>query len=125
MKYRIGKTIAVQGDTIEMLLEEPRRDAEGIESGVPANMTVAFDQPPRSLVIGQPGSFVEMAIPTGGLLGVVIACRLLDPTKAFQESSVGARLGSVGDRDARPARPVRSRLGRVADGRHGRLCGSA
>jgi len=92
MKYRIGKTIAVQGDTIEMLLEEPRRDAEGIESGVPANMTVAFDQPPRSLVIGQPGSFVEMAIPTGGLLGVVIACRLLDPTKAFQESSIGARV---------------------------------
>ena len=95
MKYRIGKTIAVLGDTIEVLLDGPGRDAAGAESGVPASMTISFGQPPRSQVIGQPGSFVEMSIPTGGLLGVVTSCRLLDPAAVSNESSVGARVLEV------------------------------
>lgn len=80
MKYKIGKTVAVLGDTITVLLDEFNSDESGQECGVPQSMSVNHPSStgPTPLMIGQPASFVDVAIPTGSLLCMVTEIRMIE-----------------------------------------------
>lgn len=70
--YRIGKVVGVTGDEIFVTLVDHEPSAE-VECGVPDSMTVHLDTAdgPMPVVIGQPGTFVSIALPAGKLLCMV------------------------------------------------------
>jgi uncharacterized protein len=82
MKHQIGKVIEVKGDQIVVSLLE-FDDENGV--GVPEEMAVDVSTPdgPVNLLIGQPGSFVELSLPNGTLLCLVTETRM-------REVSIGA-----------------------------------
>lgn len=96
MKYLIGKTIAVVGDTIGVLLDDHKLNESGEDSGVPSTMSVNIPSEvgPTPLLIGQPGSFVDISIPTGNLLCMVTAIKM---TESFPQSSDVKSALSEGD----------------------------
>lgn len=71
-EYKIGKVISVSGDTISISLID-HSDSEETVYGVPDNMNVTIDtsQGPTPILIGQPGTFVMVAIPNGMLLSMI------------------------------------------------------
>lgn len=71
-KYKIGKVIGVSGDKIDVTLLDCTT-TEGENIGVPDTMCVNIntDIGPQPLLIGQPGSFIKIAIPTGELLSMI------------------------------------------------------
>lgn len=82
MKHQIGKVIEVKGDTIAVAL----MDFDGESNvGVPEEMAVDVTTPdgPVNILIGQPGSFVELSLPNGTLLCLVTETRM-------REANVGA-----------------------------------
>lgn len=82
MKHQIGKVIEVKGDTIAVTL----LDFDGENNvGVPEEMAVDIATPdgPVSVLIGQPGSFVELSLPNGTLLCLVTETRM-------REANIGA-----------------------------------
>ncbi|KHA51986.1 ATP-binding protein [Sulfitobacter geojensis] len=82
MKHQIGKVIEVKGDTIAVAL----MDFDGDNNvGVPEEMAVDVATPdgPVNILIGQPGSFVELSLPNGTLLCLVTETRM-------REANVGA-----------------------------------
>lgn len=87
MRYRIGKTVAVFGDTITVMLDEFNSDESGKESGVPASMSINHPSStgPIPLMIGQPGSFVDVALPTGNLLCMVTEIRMIESSPSSSE----------------------------------------
>lgn len=87
MKYKIGKTISVIGDTISVLLDDFNRDENGRESGVPISMSINYssDVGPTPLLIGQPGSFIDISIPTGSLLCMVTEVRMIESSPTTSE----------------------------------------
>lgn len=82
MKHQIGKVIEVKGDQITVSLAE--FDDEH-NAGVPLEMAVDVTTPdgPENILIGQPGSFVELSLPNGTLLCLVTEIRM-------REASIGA-----------------------------------
>ncbi|MFC7291187.1 ATP-binding protein [Hirschia litorea] len=70
MAYQIGKVIQVKGDQIHIELID-HDSSKPI--GVPETMAVAVptDDGPETLLIGQPGSFIELSLPNGRLLCLV------------------------------------------------------
>lgn len=82
MKHQIGKVIEVKGDQIVVSLLE--FDDEN-RVGVPEEMAVDVSTPdgPVNILIGQPGSFVELSLPNGTLLCLVTETRM-------RESNIGA-----------------------------------
>lgn len=80
MKYKIGKTIAVIGDTISVLIDENGFNESGEICGVPETMCINIqsDIGPKPLLIGQPGSFVEVTIPNGNLLCMVAGIKMTE-----------------------------------------------
>ena len=80
MKYKIGKTISVIGDTISVLIDEYTLNEQGDEFGVPDTMCIntRCETGPMPLLIGQPGSFVEVAIPNGNLLCMVSGIKMTE-----------------------------------------------
>lgn len=82
MKHQIGKVIEVKGDQIIVSLS----DFDGGNNiGVPEEMAVDVATPdgPENILIGQPGSFVELSLPNGSLLCLVTETRM-------REASIGA-----------------------------------
>ncbi|MBU1950056.1 MAG: hypothetical protein KJ927_15180, partial [Candidatus Eisenbacteria bacterium] len=79
MKYRIGKTISVLGDSVSVLLEDYSEDS-GECRGVPEGMCIDIqnEEGPLSLIVGQPGSFVDVSIPTGSLICIVTAVKMTE-----------------------------------------------
>ena len=71
--YKIGKVVAVSGEKIFICLSEHTMGVDG-EHGVPESMTVDIITPegPQPVLIGQPGTFVEIAIPGATLLSMVV-----------------------------------------------------
>jgi hypothetical protein len=87
MKYKIGKTVAVIGDTITVSLDEFNSDESGQECGVPPSMSINHPNSsgPTPLMIGQPGSFVDVAIPTGSLICMVTEIRMTESSPSSSE----------------------------------------
>lgn len=70
--YQIGKVIGVTGDEIFVSLID-HDSPDGVDRGVPESMTVDLATPtgPTPILIGQPGTFVMVALPAGRLLCMV------------------------------------------------------
>ncbi len=79
--YKIGKVISVSGDTINISLYE-HSDSDETVYGVPENMNVTIDTStgPTPVLIGQPGTFVMVAIPNGMLLSMITDISMKETT---------------------------------------------
>ncbi len=87
MKYKIGKTVAVVGDTIAIILDDHKLSESGEDAGVSSTMCVNLpcESGPIPLLIGQPGSFVDVSIPTGSLLCMVTGIKMTETAPLTSE----------------------------------------
>jgi len=85
MSYRIGRVIAVTGDEIFVSLDE--FNGGDPPSGVPENMAVNVSSPsgPVPLLIGQPGTFVTVSLPSGFLLCMVTGIEMKEAKVPYPE----------------------------------------
>lgn len=92
MKHQIGKVIEVKGDQIVVSLLE--FDDENC-IGVPEEMAVDVSTPdgPVNILIGQPGSFVELSLPNGTLLCLVTETRMREVNIGATEVKAAAAAG--------------------------------
>ncbi len=68
--YKIGKVIGVCGEKLEIsLLPEDQDKSFGVPECMSINIDTKFG--PKPLLIGQPGTFVKVAIPNGNLLCMI------------------------------------------------------
>lgn len=101
--YQIGKVIGVAGDEIFVSLLD-HEQATGSEIGVPESMTVhlASSAGPIPVLIGQPGTFVIIALPTGQLLCMVTSVEMREAkTTAAELRNVDSAGAFVLDRASR------------------------
>lgn len=84
MDYQIGKVVEVKGDQIMVSLLEYDEDSI---LGVPESMAidVPTDDGPVNVLIGQPGSFIEVALPHGKLLCLVTETRMKEANVSISE----------------------------------------
>jgi DNA helicase HerA-like ATPase len=84
--YQIGKVIAVSGESIIVSLLGYDQSV-GAEMGVPESMTVHLPNAagPIPVLIGQPGTFVTIALPTGRLLCMVISVEMREAKETVSE----------------------------------------
>lgn len=70
--YKIGKVVGVSGERIFVSLID-HTDVDGTEEGVPSTMIVNLpdERGPVPLLIGQPGTFVSIGLPSGRLLAMI------------------------------------------------------
>ena len=70
--YKIGKVVGVSGERIFVSLID-HTDGDGTEEGVPSTMIVNLpdERGPVPLLIGQPGTFVSIGLPSGRLLAMI------------------------------------------------------
>ena len=85
--YVIGKVVGVTGDEIVITLIDHEQSLE-TERGVPDSMAVnlSTDEGPVPILIGQPGSFVSIALPVGRLLCMVTGVEMKESKIAQAES---------------------------------------
>lgn len=71
-QYIIGKTVGVTGDQVLVELLDHKIDDQ-VQQGVPENMSISVTHENEKvpLLIGQPGTFISIAIPNGVLLSIV------------------------------------------------------
>ena len=69
--YKIGKIVGVTGERVFISLID-HSDGD-VEEGVPTSMIINLptEEGPTPLLIGQPGTFVSVAIPSGTLLSMI------------------------------------------------------
>jgi len=85
--YQIGKVVGVTGDEIFVALidHEPTEDSE---RGVPDSMTIHLATPagPTPVLIGQPGTFIAVALPAGKLLCMVTGIEMREGKTSLADS---------------------------------------
>jgi hypothetical protein len=85
--YQIGKVVGVTGDEIFVTLvdHEPSADSE---RGVPDSMTIHLPTAagPTPVLIGQPGTFITVALPAGKLLCMVTGIEMREGKASSSES---------------------------------------
>ena len=90
-QYQIGRITSVMADGLTISLDDFNSES-GVESGVPETMSVNLsdDAGPTPLLIGQPGTFVSVAIPSGQLLAMITGVNMkeISPTAAELKSAV-------------------------------------
>lgn len=71
-QYIIGTIVGVTGDQVLVELVDHKVDGE-VQIGVPENMSISVTHEKEKvpLLIGQPGTFISIAIPNGVLLSIV------------------------------------------------------
>lgn len=96
MNYQIGKVCGVSGDEILVNVIDYKTDEIG-ESGVPESMTVHLpsDSGPVPVVIGQPGTFVVVALPAASLLCMVVGITMKEGRYTANESKEAAVRGDL------------------------------
>lgn len=96
MKYQIGKVCGVSGDEILVSVLDHKADEIG-ESGVPESMTVhlSSEAGPVPVVIGQPGTFVVVALPAASLLCMVVGITMKEGRHSAGESKEAALTGAL------------------------------
>lgn len=84
--YQIGKVVGVTGDEIFVSLLD-HEQATGSEMGVPESMTIhlASAAGPMPVLIGQPGTFVIIALPAGRLLCMVTSVEMREAKNTASE----------------------------------------
>jgi uncharacterized protein len=101
--YQIGKVIGVTGDEIIVALVDHEPTAD-IECGVPSSMTVHLPTQtgPVPVLIGQPGTFVTVALSVGKLLCMVTAIEMREAKiVASEEKNAGSDGAFLLDRATR------------------------
>lgn len=85
-KYQIGRVIGVSGDRIDISLADFLSDGDN-QIGVPEKMSIDVntDNGPRPLLIGQPGSFIKIAIPNGELLCMITEIHMRETSVSSAE----------------------------------------
>ncbi|PIE35210.1 hypothetical protein CSA56_05135 [candidate division KSB3 bacterium] len=85
-QYKIGRIIGVLADRLTISLDDYTSD-DGVASGVPENMTVNLtgETGPTPLLIGQPGTFVAVSIPSGQLLAMITGIDMKETTPSAAE----------------------------------------
>lgn len=94
-QYLIGKVSAVTGEKIIVSLID-HDDSGDEESGVREDMSVSItgsDTGPEDLLIGQPGSFIEVSIPNGRLLAMVIDVAMKEAATTAAERRLAEEAG--------------------------------
>lgn len=84
--YQIGKVVGVTGDEIFVSLLDHAQSTDS-ETGVPESMTVhlASGTGPIPVLIGQPGTFVMIALPAGRLLCMVTSVEMREAKSTASE----------------------------------------
>ncbi|MCO5053640.1 MAG: DUF87 domain-containing protein [Verrucomicrobiae bacterium] len=84
--YQIGKVVGVTGDEIFVSLLD-HEQSTGSEMGVPESMTIhlATGAGPMPVLIGQPGTFVMIALPAGRLLCMVTSVEMREAKNTASE----------------------------------------
>jgi DNA helicase HerA-like ATPase len=85
--YQIGKVVGVTGDEIFVTLVDHEPSTEG-ERGVPDSMTIHLPTAagPTPVLIGQPGTFITVALPAGKLLCMVTGIEMREGKVSPYES---------------------------------------
>ena len=85
-EYQIGKVIGVFGDKIEVALLEFVEENDTC-MGVPENMCINFEtnEGPQPILIGQPGSFIQISLPNGFLLAMISNIRMRESIPSSRE----------------------------------------
>lgn len=94
--YQIGKVVGVTGDEVFVTLvdHEPSDDRE---RGVPESMTIHLPTPtgPTPVLIGQPGTFITVALPAGKLLCMVTGIEMREGKVSASESREAEAAGTL------------------------------
>jgi len=96
MRYQIGKVCGVSGDEIAINITDYKMEnTHG--SGVPDNMTVYLNSKlgPIPVVIGQPGSFVIVALPAASLLCMVVGITMKEGRNSSSEARDAETTGTL------------------------------
>lgn len=85
-EYRIGKVVGVTGEKVFISLID-YSDGDGTEEGVPSTMIVNLpaEDGPAPLLIGQPGTFVSISLPSGKLLAMITAIDMREVPTSISE----------------------------------------
>jgi DNA helicase HerA-like ATPase len=94
--YQIGKVVGVTGDQIFIALVDHETSSDN-ERGVPDSMTVHLPTTtgPMPVLIGQPGTFVTIALPAGKLLCMVTAVEMQEGKIGTAESKEAEVAGTL------------------------------
>lgn len=92
--YQIGRVVGVSGDEIFISLVDHETAAE-MERGVPDSMTVHLlsTTGPIPVLIGQPGTFVTVALPSGKLLCMVTGIEMRESKFSQSETRASSTEG--------------------------------
>lgn len=95
-QYKIGRITGVLADRLTISLDDHIL-ADGVDSGVPENMTVNLsgEAGPTPLLIGQPGTFVAVAIPSGQLLAMITGIDMKETLPTAAELKAAMAEGSA------------------------------
>lgn len=87
MNYKIGKVIGVENGSLFISLLDYCIDDDGIEFGVRENMVIDLpsESGPKPLLIGQPGSFIEVDLPVGRLLCTITSIKMFEESATASE----------------------------------------
>lgn len=96
MSYQIGKVCGVSGDEILINILDHVQDKTE-EFGVPENMTVhlSTSSGPIPIVIGQPGTFIVVALPAASLLCMVVGITMKEGRYTALEAKDAAASGAL------------------------------
>lgn len=85
--YQIGEVVGVTGDEVFVTLVDHEPSAAS-ECGVPDSMTIHLQTAagPTPVLIGQPGTFITVALPAGRLLCMVTGIEMREGKVTFTES---------------------------------------
>lgn len=94
--YQIGRIVGVSGDSILISLLDHANE-EGLESGVPDSMSISLQSSdgPLPLLIGQPGTFISVALPAGRLLCIVTGIEMKEAKNTVSEIKNAVEDGSI------------------------------
>ena len=94
--YKVGKVVGVSGERVFVSLMD-HSEGEGIEEGVPPTMIVnlSAESGPVPLLIGQPGSFVSIGLPSGRLLAMITTIDMRESSPLQSEVRVAEAEGDA------------------------------
>ena len=94
--YKIGKVVGVSGERVLISLID-HIDGDGTEEGVPSSMIVNLhdEEGPVPLLIGQPGTFVSIGLPSGRLLAMITAIDMKENSPLQAEIRVAEAEGEA------------------------------
>ena len=94
--YLIGKVTSVTGDEIFVSLVD-HDTTSGTELGVPDSMTVHLSstEGPTPVLIGQPGTFITVALPAGKLLCMIVGIAMTEAKISASEIRVADAEGTT------------------------------